>query len=88
MAYVVTEPCIGVKDKACTKVCPADCFYEDTEQLYIHPDDCVDCGACEVECPVEAIYLDDDVPDRWKSWIAKNARVRDGSFSKAVPKED
>ena len=77
MAYVVTEPCIGVKDKACVEVCPLDCFYEDAQQLYIHPDECTDCNACEPECPVEAIFLDSDVPEKWKSYIEKNARLRE-----------
>lgn len=73
MAYVVAEPCIGTKDKACVGVCPVDCFYEDEEQLYIHPDECTDCGACEPECPVEAIFMEDDVPEKWKSYTKKNA---------------
>ncbi len=73
MAYVVTEPCIGVKDKACVGVCPVDCFYEDDTQLYIHPDECTDCGACEPECPVEAIFMEDDVPEKWTSYTKKNA---------------
>jgi ferredoxin len=74
MAYVVTEPCIGVKDKACMGVCPTQCFYEDEAQLYIHPDECVDCGACEPECPVEAIFLDEDVPEKWKRYVELNAQ--------------
>ena len=86
MAYVVTEPCIGVKDKACMAVCPVDCFYEDAEQLYIHPDDCVDCAACEPECPVEAIFLDSEVPEKWRSFIAKNELVRLGKIAPATPK--
>ena len=86
MAYVVTEPCIGVKDKACVGVCPCDCFYEDAEQLYIHPDECVDCGACEPECPVEAIFLEDDVPARWRGYVEKNARVREGGYANASPR--
>ena len=73
MAYVVCEPCIGTKDKACVGVCPVDCFYEDEKMLYIHPDECTDCGACEPECPVEAIFMEDDVPDKWKSYIKMNA---------------
>ena len=74
MTYVVCEPCIGVKDKACVEVCPVECFYEDEEQLYIHPDECIDCGACEPECPVDAIFEEGDVPDEWTDFIEKNAK--------------
>ena len=62
MPYVITEACIDVKDKACVDVCPVDCIYEGDEQLYIHPDECIDCGACEPECPVTAIFPEEDVP--------------------------
>lgn len=62
MAYVITDPCVDVKDKACVEECPVDCIYEGTRTLYIHPDECVDCGACEPVCPTEAIYYEDDVP--------------------------
>ena len=62
MAYVVTEPCVGCKYTDCVVVCPMECFYGDERQLYIDPDDCIDCGACVPECPVEAIFLDADVP--------------------------
>ena len=51
MPYVITEACIGTKDKSCVDVCPVDCIYEGPEMLYIHPDECIDCGACEPECP-------------------------------------
>ena len=75
MAYVITEPCIGVKDKSCVDVCPVDCIYgtDEDDQLFIHPDECIDCGACEPECPVQAIYDEAAVPDEWKSYIGKNA---------------
>ena len=56
MTYVIVEACIGVKDRACVDVCPVDCIYEGEDQLYIHPDECIDCGACEPECPVTAIF--------------------------------
>ena len=62
MTYVITEACIGVKDRACVDVCPVDCIYEGEDQLYIHPDECIDCGACEPECPVTAIFPEEDVP--------------------------
>lgn len=73
MPYVITEPCIGVKDKACVTVCPVDCIYEDDLMLYINPDECIDCGLCEPECPVTAIFVDSDVPENWKDYIEKNA---------------
>ncbi|MDQ7029298.1 MAG: ferredoxin family protein [Ardenticatenia bacterium] len=73
MAYVICEPCIGVKDAACVEVCPVDCIYEGPDQYYIHPEECIDCGACVPECPVEAIYEDVEVPEQWKSFIQKNA---------------
>ncbi len=63
MTYVIAEPCVDVMDKACIEECPVDCIYEGARMLYIHPDECVDCGACEPVCPVEAIYYEDDVPD-------------------------
>jgi NAD-dependent dihydropyrimidine dehydrogenase PreA subunit len=62
MTYVITLPCVDVKDLACVEECPVDCIYEGNRMLYIHPDECVDCGACEPVCPVEAIYYEDDVP--------------------------
>jgi NAD-dependent dihydropyrimidine dehydrogenase PreA subunit len=72
MAYIIAEPCIGTKDAACVAVCPVDCIYEADEMYYINPDECIDCGACEPECPVEAIFADDAVPEQWQSFIARN----------------
>lgn len=62
MTYVITDACIDVQDKSCIEECPVDCIYEGDRMLYIHPDECVDCGACEPVCPVEAIFYEDDVP--------------------------
>lgn len=73
MTYVIAEPCIDTKDKACVDVCPVDCIYEGADQLFIHPDECIDCGACEPECPVDAIFEADFVPDQWKDFIEKNS---------------
>lgn len=73
MTMVVTKPCFGCKDKGCMSVCPTECFYEDENMLFINPDDCIDCEACIPECPVEAIFHEDDVPDDWKSYIELNA---------------
>ena len=75
MTYVICEPCIGVKDTACVDVCPVDCIYgknADWEMLYIHPGECIDCGLCVDACPVEAIYARDEVPPKWKAFIAKS----------------
>ena len=81
MAYVIAEPCIGTKDTACVNVCPVDCIhprkdedgFEDSAQLYIDPDTCIDCGACVPECPVTAIFPLDDVPEEWRQYIEINA---------------
>ena len=72
MPYIIAEPCINVKDKACVEVCPVDCIYEGDTMLYIHPDECIDCGACEPVCPVKAIFAEDETPDQWKSFIEIN----------------
>ncbi|MBI1755583.1 MAG: 4Fe-4S binding protein [Fimbriimonas ginsengisoli] len=72
MPYVVTEPCIGVKDKSCMTVCPVDCIYETADMVVINPDECIDCGLCEPECPVTAIFVDSDVPPQWREWVEKN----------------
>jgi NAD-dependent dihydropyrimidine dehydrogenase PreA subunit len=72
MAYVIAEPCIDVKDKACVEVCPVDCIYEGPNQLLIHPDECIDCGACEPVCPVKAIFVEDETPEQWQHFIALN----------------
>jgi ferredoxin len=75
MTYVIAEPCIGVKDRSCVDVCPVDCIYEGEDQLYIHPDECIDCGACVPECPVTAIFIEDEVPPNWESYTTKNRDV-------------
>jgi NAD-dependent dihydropyrimidine dehydrogenase PreA subunit len=74
MAYVIGLPCVDVKDRACVDECPVDCIYEGGRMLYIHPDECVDCGACEPVCPVEAIYYEDDLPDALRMYTEENAR--------------
>jgi NAD-dependent dihydropyrimidine dehydrogenase PreA subunit len=81
VAYIITEPCVGTKDTACVDVCPVDCIhprkdepeFAAAEMLYIHPDECIDCGACVPACPVEAIFALDEVPEKWKAFIPKNA---------------
>jgi len=74
VTYVIGAPCIDVKDRACVEECPVDCIYEGERTLYIHPDECVDCGACEPVCPVEAIYYEDDLPAPLVPYLADNAR--------------
>ena len=75
MPYVISEACIGVKDKSCVDVCPVDCIYEGPEMLFIHPDECIDCGACEPECPVTAIFPEEDVPANQRQYIQINRDV-------------
>ena len=72
MPYVITEACINTKDKSCVDVCPVDCIYEGPEMLYIQPDECIDCGACEPECPVTAIFPEEDVPANMKQYVQIN----------------
>jgi ferredoxin len=81
MAYVIAQPCIGVKDTACVAVCPVDCIHPTrdeagfaaAEQLYIDPGACIHCGICMEECPVRAIFADDEVPAEWAAFVERNA---------------
>ena len=77
MTYIIAEPCIDVKDKACVEVCAVDCIHpvdgEGVPMLYIDPDECIDCGACEPECPVEAIFAEEDLPEEWNKYLEINA---------------
>ena len=72
MAYVIAQPCVDVKDRACVDECPVDCIYESERTLYINADECVDCGACEPVYPTEAIFYEDDVPDEWADYTRAN----------------
>ena len=72
MTYVIALPCVDVKDRACIDECPVDCIYEGERSLYINVEECVDCGACEPVCPVEAIYYEDDLPEEWADYHAAN----------------
>jgi NAD-dependent dihydropyrimidine dehydrogenase PreA subunit len=72
VTYIIAQPCVDLLDKSCIEECPVDCIYEGERMLYIHPDECVDCGACEPVCPVEAIFYEDDVPDQWKDFYRAN----------------
>ena len=73
MTYVITQACVDLLDKTCVGECPVDCIYEGERMLYIQPDECIDCGACEPVCPVEAIYYDQDVPGELAGYLAVNA---------------
>jgi NAD-dependent dihydropyrimidine dehydrogenase PreA subunit len=75
MTYVIAQPCVDIKDKACIDECPVDCIYEGPRKLYIHPEECVDCGACEPVCPVDAIYYETDIPDEWSGYLAVETEV-------------
>ena len=81
MTYVIGEPCVDVLDRACVQECPVDCIYEGGRMLYIQPDECVDCGACEPICPVVAIFYEDDVPSEWKQFTPINAEWFNDSVS-------
>jgi NAD-dependent dihydropyrimidine dehydrogenase PreA subunit len=72
VTYIITEGCIDLLDKTCIDECPVDCIYEGARMMYIHPDECVDCGACEPVCPVEAIFYEDDLPDQLKDFYRVN----------------
>jgi NAD-dependent dihydropyrimidine dehydrogenase PreA subunit len=77
VTYVIAGPCIDVKDRACVDECPVDCIYEGVRSLYIHPDECVDCGACESVCPTQAIFYEDDLPEEWAQFTAINREFFD-----------
>jgi len=72
MAYIITEPCVDVKDGDCTDVCPVDCIYEGGRMFYIHPDECVNCGICLSICPVDAITWDGEITAEMKHYEAIN----------------
>jgi NAD-dependent dihydropyrimidine dehydrogenase PreA subunit len=81
MAFVIAQPCVGVKDTACVTVCPMDCIhptkseaaFEAAEMLYVDPDVCIDCGLCVDECPAKAIFDERDVPAEWADYVQRNA---------------
>ena len=78
MTYVVTEACIKCKYMDCVEVCPVDCFYEGENMLVINPNECIDCGVCEPECPADAIFAEDEVPEDQHEFIALNAELANG----------
>jgi len=81
MTYVIAEPCIGTKDLSCVEVCPVDCIhptqdepgFDDEAQLYIDPEECIDCDACVEACPVDACFAEDQLPEEWQQYIQINA---------------
>jgi ferredoxin len=81
MAYVIAEPCIDTKDNSCVEVCPVDCIhptpdepdYDNVTQLYIDPEECIDCDACVEACPVDACFAEDQLPDEWGKFVQLNA---------------
>ena len=76
MTHIIAEPCISVKDKACVEVCPVDCIHEaadgSSQMLFIDPQECIDRGACVPACPVEAIFPQEELPEKWNDFIKKN----------------
>ena len=75
MTYIVNDKCIKCKLMDCVEVCPVDCFYEGPNFLVIHPDECIDCALCEPECPVEAIFSEDELPDDQQVFLELNAEL-------------
>ena len=78
MTYIIAEPCIDIKDLSCVDVCPVDCIHTFERMLIIDPEECIDCGACEPECPVEAIFPEDALPDKWEPFVKINYAYGDG----------
>jgi len=72
LTYVIAQPCIDVKDKSCVEQCPADCIYEGARAMYINPHECIECGACEAACPMEAVYHEGDLPPEYVPFMDSN----------------
>ena len=75
MTYIVKDECIKCKLTDCVEVCPVDCFYEGENMLVINPDECIDCGVCEPECPIDAIYAEDELPEDQQEYLKLNAEL-------------
>ncbi|HEY1854262.1 MAG TPA: ferredoxin family protein [Solirubrobacterales bacterium] len=94
MAFVIAQPCIGRKDASCVEVCPVDCIhpapgepgYEEAEQLYIDPAECIDCDACAEECPVDAIFAESMLPAEWIEYGERNARWSQENVAPVAPR--
>lgn len=81
MAFVITSTCNGEKSADCVEVCPVDCIVEGKDMYYIDPNLCIDCGACEAVCPVDAIYIEDEIPKEEFEYIAINRKFFEGTLS-------
>ena len=91
MTFLVGENCIKCKLTDCVEVCPVDCFYEGPNMLVIHPDECIDCALCEPECPVDAIFSEDEVPEGQEDFLEINAELAEvwpNITEKQAPPED
>ena len=75
MTHIVAQPCFGCKYTDCVVVCPVECFYEGEQMLYIHPDECIDCALCEPECPIDAIFSEDELPEDQAVFLELNAEL-------------
>ncbi len=75
MTHVVAQPCFACKYTDCVVVCPVECFYEGESMLFIHPEECIDCGACVTECPPQAIFYEENVPTEWREYIDLNREM-------------
>ncbi|NTX03580.1 ferredoxin family protein [Myxococcus sp. CA051A] len=87
MAYVVADPCIKCKYTDCVEVCPVNCFYEGANFLVIHPDECIDCGACEPVCPTKAIFPETELPAKWAEYKALNADFSNNKWPNIAEKK-
>ncbi len=83
MTYIIAEPCIDIKDRSCVDVCPVDCIHEFERILIIDPEECIDCAACEPECPVEAIFPEDALPEKWEPFVRINYAYPEGAGLRA-----
>ena len=96
MTWVITKLCLDCVDQSCVEVCPVDCIYEYTgddkgtfpNQLFIDPEECINCGVCEPECPWEAIFEDEQVPEIFQSDIPLNAKIVDTTDERQVPEKE
>jgi ferredoxin len=79
VTYIIAEPCIDIKDLSCVDVCPVDCIHTFDRMLIIDPEECIDCGACEPECPVEAIFPEDALPEKWAPFVEINYAYGQGA---------
>jgi NAD-dependent dihydropyrimidine dehydrogenase PreA subunit len=84
MPFFIADPCVDVMDRSCVEECPVDCIYEGSRKLYINPDECIDCGACELACPVQAISGDRHVPEARLEFKEDNGRF----FTEVLPGRD